>query len=166
MLKGEGVGGPVLTQQRADLVVREPDEAPPPFHRTRRSILDNEAAWRLAEDALERMVDDVVEHRIPYGDIAELRLSYDPTRFETNRYRCDIRTASGVRALIVSVSYVSLANFDDRSKTYLPFVRALTERVARANPGCRFRAGRPLFRYLAGKPSCFWCCFCSSRCFM
>ncbi len=33
--------------------------------------------------------------RFPYASITEVRLSFDPTRFDTRRYRCDVRGAGG-----------------------------------------------------------------------
>jgi len=117
-------------------------------HCTRRSVLDNEAAWTLDEQGVERSVACEGARRIRFADIAEIRLSYDPTRFEANRYRCDLTTKSGARELIVSVSYVSPASFDDRAATYVPFVRALALNAQKANPGCRFVAGKKPLTYL------------------
>jgi hypothetical protein len=121
----------------------------PSEHRTRRSILEKEATWRLTTDALERVAEGEGALRMPLAEISELRLSYDPTRFETSRYRCDVTSKRNGRALIVSVSYVSPANFENRAATYVPFVRAIALAVAHANPACKFVAGRPLARYLA-----------------
>jgi hypothetical protein len=56
-------------------------------------VLESEATWRLAQDALERLEGNAPPWRLPYDDIAELRLNYDPTRFETNRFRCTARPA-------------------------------------------------------------------------
>jgi len=125
------------------------DDLPAVAHRTRRSILDNEATWKLGETAVERSATGESDRRIPYADIAETRLSYDPTRFESSRYRCDIVAKSGVRERIVSVSYSSPANFESRAATYTPFVRALAREVGRANPDCRFIAGKKPLTYFA-----------------
>lgn len=120
-----------------------------PAYRARRSILEKEATWRLAPDALEQIVDGKPVQGFLYADIVEIRLSYDPTRFESNRYRCDVRARNGARVVLVSVSYVSPGNFDNRGEIYAPFVRELVARVASANPACGFIAGRPLVNYLA-----------------
>jgi hypothetical protein len=117
-------------------------------HRTRRSIFQSEAAWRLGEDALERVAEGRPAFRIPYAEIVELQLSYDPTRFETTRYRCDVLSQRNGRALIVSVSYLSPMNFENRGATYVPFMEALVARVAAANPACRFQAGKRLSTYI------------------
>ena len=39
--------------------------------------------------------------RFPYADITEVRLSFDPTRFDTRRHRCDVRSAGGARHALV-----------------------------------------------------------------
>lgn len=112
-------------------------------HAVRPSVLDAETTWWLGPDAL-RPGD---RNAIPYADIAELRLSFDPTRFDSRRYRCSIRLRDGRTATISSSHYVSLAQFEDRSQTYEPLVRALVARAADANPGIRLRAGRRPFVY-------------------
>ena len=103
----------------------------------------------LDEQGVERSAAGEVVRRVSYADIAEIRLSYDPTRFESDRYRCDFMTRSGARELIVSVSYVSPANFENRKATYMPFVRTLVRNVSNANPACRFVAGKKPLAYLA-----------------
>jgi hypothetical protein len=53
--------------------------------------------------------------------------------------------STGAAETIRSTHYRGFADFEDRSATYVPFVRGLAARVAAANPGCRFLAGkRPL----------------------
>lgn len=119
------------------------------LHRTRRSALEKEAAWILDSEGVERSAAGEGARRVSYTDIAEIGLSYDPTRFETDRYRCDLVTKSRARELIVSVSYVSLGNFENRAATYVPFVRALALNTMKANRGCRFIAGKKPFVYFA-----------------
>ena len=88
--------------------------------------------------------------RFPYAGITELRLSYDPTRFDTRRHRCDVRSASGAGTLW-STHFAGVADFEDRAATYTPFVRALVAHVAAANPNCAFRAGTRPLAYWAGQ---------------
>jgi hypothetical protein len=111
-------------------------------YRSRTSVLENEATWTLAPDALERAEAGAPTQRLPYRDIVELRLVYDPTRFDTNRYRCDLTPVTGRRATLKSTHYVSVGNFEDRAASYSPFVRELVRRVGEAAPRCRFRAGK------------------------
>ncbi len=116
--------------------------AQPPIYRSRRSVLEGEATWTLAPDALKRAQAGAPALRLPYREVAELRLVYDPTRFDTNRYRCNLVTATGRRATLMSTHYVSVGDFEDRAASYSPFVRELVQRVGAAAPHCRFRSGK------------------------
>ena len=89
--------------------------------------------------------------RFPYAGITELRLSYDPTRVDTRRHRCDVRCAGGERGTLWSTHFAGVADFEDRAATYTPFVRALVAHVAAANPNCAFRAGTRPLAYWAGQ---------------
>ncbi len=121
-------------------------------HRVRTSILEKETVWRLTPDALEReqVLKDgkVLAVRYPYQDIREIRLSFAPSRFDRSRYRCDLQLKNGTLAAILSTHYAGFADFEDRGATYAPLVRGLVERVAAANPGCKFEAGK--------RPSTYW----------
>ncbi len=145
-------------------------------HRSRANVFQREAAWRLGAEALEREGGEPADApwtahaarfylrllwpwsgitierggaaRFPYADIAGIRLSFDPTRFDTRRHRCDVTMRDGTRARFWSTHYVAVAEFDDRAATYTPLVRALVVRVAAANPSSVFRAGK--------RPLVFW----------
>ena len=121
-------------------------------HRVRTSILEQETVWRLTPDALER--EQVLKDgksltvRYPYQDIREIRLSFAPTRVDRLRYRCDFQLKNGVLVAILSTHYAGFADFEDRAATYTPLVRGLIERVAAANPACKFEAGK--------RPGTYW----------
>ena len=86
--------------------------------------------------------------RYPYGDIREIRLSFAPTRVDRARYRCDFQLKNGTLVAILSTHYAGFADFEDRGATYAPLVRGLIERVAAANPACKFEAGK--------RPGAYW----------
>jgi hypothetical protein len=115
-------------------------------HRVRTSILEQETVWRLTPDALEReqVLKDgkTVTVRYPYQDIREIRLSFAPTRVDRVRYRCDFQLRNGTLVAILSTHYAGFVDFEDRGATYGPLVRGLIERVAAANPACKFHAGK------------------------
>lgn len=99
----------------------------------------------LGAEALERCEPGGRTLAIPLAAVDEIRLTFDPTRFDRVRYRCGIRGRNALRESLVSTSYVSFGTFEDRGRGYAPFVREFVRRAARANPRCRFRAGaRPL----------------------
>jgi hypothetical protein len=148
-----------------------------PRHTSRANVFQQEATWRLGADALEReggepadapwiahalrwylrilwpwkgiTIDPGGAARFPYRDIAELRLLFDPTRFDAQRHRCDVTLRDGTRAMFWSTHYVSVGEFEDRGASYRPFVRALVAYTAAANPACRFRAGKRPIVYWA-----------------
>jgi hypothetical protein len=121
-------------------------------HRVRTSILEQETVWRLMPDGLER--EQVLKDgksltvRYPYRDIREIRLSFAPTRVDRIRYRCDFQLRNGTLVAILSTHYAGFASFEDRGATYGPLVRGLIERVAAANPACKFEAGK--------RPGTYW----------
>ena len=122
---------------------------PFPTHAVRANALEYEGTWRLLPDALELQGGPAVAAdailTFPYRDIVELRLSYAPSRIDHRRYRCDIRMRSGQRLAVLSTHYAGIADFEDRSATYVPLVRGLIARVAAENAAARFRSGkRPL----------------------
>ena len=146
---------------------------------SRANVFQTEARWHLGPDALEReggepakapwythalrlllrvmfpwggiRIEKGGAARFPYRGIHELRLSYDPTRFDTRRHRCDVSLSGGERATLWSTHFTAVAEFEDRAASYTPFVRALTARVAAANPECAFRAGTRPLAYWSGQ---------------
>jgi hypothetical protein len=126
--------------------------APPVTYTARANVFEHEATWRLAPDALERIggptQNPKAVQRFPYRDVSELWLSFAPTRFDRERYRCELRMRTGQRVRIFSTHYQSIGNFEDRAVTYVPFARGLVARVAGANPACRFRSGKSRLAYV------------------
>lgn len=117
---------------------------PPPLqieHRARVSALEPERLWRLLGDTLWMTADGEADLAIPLSGIHEVRLAYEPTRFQSNRFRCYIEGTSGRRATLQNEHFAGFASFDDRTDTYLDLVRALIPRTARANPSCAFKTG-------------------------
>ena len=150
-----------------------------PTHASRANVFQTEARWRLGADALRREGGEPAEApwwahalriflrviwpwtgikiepggaaRFPYAGITEVRLSFDPTRFETRRHRCDVRLAGGESGTLWSTHFAGVADFEDRATTYTPFVRALVAHVTAANSNCAFRAGTRPLAYWAGQ---------------
>ncbi len=70
-----------------------------------------------------------------------MRLDFDPTRMERDRFRCRLELASGETLAFFNRTYRGIADFQDTSAEYTAFVRQLHEALARHHPGCRFTAG-------------------------
>lgn len=119
-------------------------ETPPPLcieHRVRVSALEKECAWKLDGDTLWIATEGRPDIPIPLAGIVRLRLSYDPSRFQTNRFRCHLYNANGKCGVIQNDSYRGMADFEDRSESYVALVRALIPRIASLSPRCTFRSG-------------------------
>jgi hypothetical protein len=118
--------------------------APPPLsiaHSVRASALEPEKTWKVSGDTLWMCIEGQPDIPLPLRAILKLRLSYDPSRIERNLFRCHLYNTGGKCATIQNVHYQGIASFSDRSETYLPFTRALIDRLAAANPRCEFIAG-------------------------
>lgn len=118
--------------------------SPPPLrmeHVVRVSALEKECTWKLHGDTL--WIAPVGQPDIPISlaGVVTLRLSYDPSRFQTNRFRCHLYNANGKCGMIQNDSYKGIAEFEDRSESYVTLVRALIPRIASLNPRCVFKAG-------------------------
>jgi hypothetical protein len=138
------------------------DAVPPPSYVARARLLDDEAVWRLAPDALELQGGPLDLQaspaagpngilRFPYRDIVGVRLYYVQSQLnDPGYYCCALRMRSGRHVEIPSTHAAGIVSSEDRAATYVPFVRALIARVAAANPSARFCAGHHTVRYWLG----------------
>lgn len=117
---------------------------PPPLlieHRARSSALEPERTWKLTGDTLHACNRGGPDLTIPLANIREVRLTYEPTRFQTNRYRCHLTHTSGQRTVLQNEHFAGIASFEDRTASYLELLHALIPRTAAANPSCVFKTG-------------------------
>ncbi len=118
--------------------------SPPPLHlehRVRVSALEKECTWKLDGDTLWMATEGQPDISIPLAGIASVRLSYDPSRFQSKRFRCHLYNAGGKCATIQSSSYKGIADFEDRGETYASLIHALIPRIASLSPRCTFKTG-------------------------
>lgn len=126
--------------------------SPPPLnieHSVRVSALEQEYTWRLAGDTLWICTAGQADIPLPLAGIVRLRLSFDPSRFHRNRFRCHLYNANGKCGTILNLSYKGIANFEDRSTTYNALIRGLIPRIASLNPRCVFKSGTSLLNWWA-----------------
>lgn len=117
---------------------------PPPLqlgHRVRVSALEKESNWTLMGDTLWISTEGQPDIPIPLAGIVTVRLSYDPSRYQTKRFRCHLYNANGKCATIQNDSYMGIADFEDRSESYVALLHALIPRIASLNPRCVFKTG-------------------------
>lgn len=86
---------------------------------------------------------------IHLSNISTVRLSFDPTRMQTQRYRCRLYSAHGLSATIQNESYLSFGSFDNRSKSYNALIHLLIPRIASLNPHCIFKSGTSYLSWCA-----------------
>lgn len=118
--------------------------APPPLsiaHTVRVSALEPEKTWRLDGDTLWMCVEGQQDIPFPLAAIRRLRLSFDPSRFQRGLFRCHLYNTGGKCAAIQNGHFKGFASFEERTETYLPFVRALISRLVSVNPRCEFIGG-------------------------
>jgi len=114
----------------------------------RQHAFEPERLWRVGPDGFSWKVGEKSGH-FDFSEIASIRLSYTPTRFDFARYRCTVTRFNGWRENFTSTSYAGIGSFQDRAPGYARFVRALVAEAARANPAIRFEAGESHFKYWA-----------------
>jgi len=122
--------------------MRGPDPAAPPMRSRIRLAL------RILLPRLRTTLDDRWPEHIPLREITSIRTRFDPTRFDRNRYRCDLRGPDGARISIFSTHYVRPGEFDDRADQYAAFIGHLARRVRKAHPSVRLTTGLSWPSYL------------------
>ena len=111
----------------------------------RRSAFDEETTVTAGEQGLE-IERAGAARTLPYAEVASVRLSYSPTRFDDSRYECRIQRRGGDGLLITSTSYKGFASFENRKAEYRDFVVLLHERLGGWR-GVRFLRGDLPLRY-------------------
>lgn len=120
--------------------------SPPIEYRFRARIVGAEQIFRLAPGALE-WESGSERRRIAYRDIGLVRLSYRPANMSLKRYLAEIWPREGSKLSIASVSAQGPFNLENRGAVYSPFVVELGKRVDASQPGFRFEAGMPRWRW-------------------
>lgn len=113
-------------------------------YRFRRSLRAEEQGFTITDDAL-----IAAFGAVPLPDIAEVRVFTTPglrSAYGTvapPARCCTIRCRSGRKIDLSSLHFLGLGRFEDRSATYLPFVRELIANVMARSPGTRLVSGMP-----------------------
>lgn len=82
------------------------------------------------------------DERIPYGEIASVRLVYEPKNI-TSGFRTTLTLKTGRTVSFTNLDWKSYLEYERRDAAYRDFVTELTARAARANPALACIAGRP-----------------------
>jgi len=118
------------------------------IYRKRDNIFDKgETEWRVEDDALVRKSADGIETRFPWNDVVAVHVRANPTMAKRWLHQCIIATHHA-QLTIDNSHFVAVSDFEDRSASYSPFMRAALERIAAQAPGTRFEIG--------AAPTWFW----------
>jgi hypothetical protein len=108
-------------------------------HAVRASMAGRAVIYALGDTALSWRDDRGQGGSLAYADVASVRL-IGYVGGSGTMYRCAIKGGGMIRK-IPSHHFAGFGRVEDRTATYAPFVRALTERVAAHAPQARFIAG-------------------------
>lgn len=118
-------------------------------YQVRAHLLDKPRTFRLTEHELEIEEEGAPPQRLELSSISEIRLRFQPTKAQSNRYQCELIT-SNKKVRFVSMHFRGLLDFEDRGPEYSLFCRELCARVAKRNPAVRCVGGLgPILFYVS-----------------
>ncbi len=106
-----------------------------------------EREWRVDPHALVLRTPEGIEMAYAWCDVTTVRLRYAPTRAKTGRYVFDVAFKNGVDWSIDNIHFAGLADFEDRSAAYTPFVHAALARIKAEAPTAKAYAGATPLSY-------------------
>lgn len=118
-------------------------------YHTRNDALSPEKTFVLSESALEDWVADGQPQIYPLAEIVKVRLAYEPSRPEPNRYSCTVWMQNGQNLKFYNRRYAGIYDFRDTSSAYVAFVDALHLALARHAPACQYVSGSGNASYIA-----------------
>jgi hypothetical protein len=87
------------------------------------------------------------EQRTRWKDVVGVRLYREASRHRPWRYAFELHTRQGARIIIDNAHCRARRDYEDRSESYTPFVRAALSRIAAANPSVRLLIGETQKRH-------------------
>ena len=110
-------------------------------YRKRENLFESgEREWRAEDDALVCRKPDGKEPKLLWRDVALVRLRQYPTAAKPWLHEFHIETPR-TQVTLDNCHFLGVGNFEDRSATYTPFVRAALERIRAEAPNVRVRIG-------------------------
>jgi len=86
-----------------------------------------------------------IEHKLAFSDIRQIRIYDSPgARGIPSSGRCVIKPVRGRKLVLTTLHFRGLADFEDRSAQFQPFVGNLIRRAAAANPAVELVSGMPI----------------------
>lgn len=117
------------------------------IYRYRRSALEPETTLAIEDGAL-RVTRNEAADVWPLPDIALVRLSFNPSRFDLARYQCRLIRRGGEKLVVTSTSFVGFGRFENQRDGYRDFIAALHQAMIDGGAvGARFMRGDSPKRY-------------------
>ena len=113
-------------------------------YRFRRSLRTDEQSFTVTDDVL-----IAVFGAVPLADIAEVRVLATPGLrsiygvVAPAARSCTISCRDGRKIRLSSLHFLGFGRFEDRSATYVPFIRTLISNLRARSPGTRLLSGMP-----------------------
>lgn len=119
--------------------------------RKRKNLFEKgEWEWIQGPEVLTEVSPSGVERRLPWSDVILVRLVFSPTRSKTWRHYFQVHYRSGDALEIDNVHCKGFGQFEDRSKSYSPFVRSALRLIAEHSPRAEVTLGLTPLVYTAG----------------
>lgn len=106
-----------------------------------------EEEWRADDDALVVSAGGGRERKIAWKDIIGVRLYHEALSRRPWRYAIELHTRQGARIIIDNAHCCTRRDYENRSDSYTPFVRAVLAHIGAANPKARLLLGETQKRY-------------------
>jgi hypothetical protein len=98
-------------------------------------------AYRLEGDTL--VIDQTRKiERVALGAVEQVRFFFQPNSISTKGYKTELRLKDGRTITFGNLSWRSFVDLDRQEESYRRFATRVAQAVAKANPECRFIAGR------------------------
>lgn len=117
----------------------------------RRNLFEKgEWEWRVTGDALVARDPQGREDIGPWREVSAVRLGYEPTRYKTWRHVIELKFRNGAKWQIDNVHFRGIADFENRSATYNPFVHAVMDKLRQQAPEAKGSVGSaPIFYWVS-----------------
>ena len=107
----------------------------------RRNAFSKEEEWLVSDTALIKVLEGVQVLNISFADIKSLRLYYNPLRYRTYNYECEVIISNTYKIKIQSTSYDSFATFTNQANSYHPFIKGLVALLTSKNKTAKVFTG-------------------------
>lgn len=116
-------------------------------HSYRPSAFEKERHYRLTAEGITIECESFQPVFISYDSINAIHLTFDPSRFDTNKYVCKMYYNREV-TWISSSHYVSMGTFENRGASYRAFLMALHQNLSHFQ-SIRYKRGIAYAKYYA-----------------